>query len=113
MKQTPCEYMKWNGLPTIRKQIAESMINDFGLTQKETAEKLSLTPAAICQYIGKKRGKTEILDSNISKEIKKSANIIINNGEKSIISETCRICSIMRNKDFLLNYCENCKNNLK
>jgi len=49
--------MKWNGLPVIRREIAESMINKFGLSQKEAALKLGVTPAAVCQYISKKRGK--------------------------------------------------------
>ena len=57
MRRTPCEYIMWNGLPVIRKEIAESMINNFGLNQKEAAEKLGVTPAAVCQYISKKRGK--------------------------------------------------------
>ena len=60
MQRTSCEYMMWNGLPVIRKEIAESMINDYGLTQKETAEKLGLTPAAICQYVSRKRGRINI-----------------------------------------------------
>jgi predicted transcriptional regulator len=96
MKQTPCEFMKWNGLPCIRKEIANSMINNFGLTQKETANKLGLTPAAICQYITKKRGKIKINNEKIIREINASAKNIINNGEKSIIKETCRICRLMR-----------------
>ena len=64
MKQTPCEYMMWNGLPVIRKEIAESMINNFGLNQKEAAKKLGVTPAAVCQYLSKKRGKIKILNKN-------------------------------------------------
>ena len=56
MQQTDCEFLIWNGLPVIRREIAECMINDFGLTQKETAQKLGITPAAVCQYVSKKRG---------------------------------------------------------
>ena len=62
MKGTPCEYMMWNGLPVIRKEIAESMINNFGLNQKEAAKNLGVTPAAVCQYLSKKRGKIKIVD---------------------------------------------------
>ena len=60
MKRTTCEYMMWSGLPIIRKGIAESMISDFGLSQKEAAEQLGITPAAVCQYVSNKRGKIEI-----------------------------------------------------
>ena len=97
MKRTTCEYMMWNGLPVIRKEIAESMIRAYGLSQKEAAEKLGITPAAVCQYLSKKRGKIEINDPFILDEIKISARNIIENGkEDDVISEICRICKILR-----------------
>ena len=103
MRRTTCEYMMWNGLPAIRKKIACSMINDYGLSQKETAEKLGMTPAAVCQYVSKKRGKTEINDEEIMYEIKISAKKIINNGNGTLIPETCRICKLLRqSSDFPL-----------
>ena len=103
MRRTTCEYMMWNGLPVIRKQIASSMIKDFGLSQKETAEKLGITPAAVCQYLLKKRGKVDIKDDELLDEIKMSAQNIIDNGNGTIIPETCRICKLLRkSKDFPL-----------
>lgn len=98
MLRTPCEYMMWQGLPVIRKEIAESMINNHSLSQKETAAMLKVTPAAICQYVSNKRGKTKIIDKTILKEIEYSAEQIINNGEESIIIETCRICRLLQEK---------------
>ena len=77
MKRTTCEYMMWNGLPVIRKEIAESMINDFGLSQKETARRLGITPAAVCQYLSGKRGRINITDEMILKEVRMSAKTII------------------------------------
>ena len=105
MRRTPCEYMMWNGLPVIRKELAESMINNFGLTQKEAAEKLGITPAAVCQYVSKKRGKIEIIDENIIKEINISAERIIQNKGTSVTSETCRICRILISKDIFPFFC--------
>jgi len=108
MRRTTCEYMMWYGLPVIRKQIAESMINDYGLTQKETAKRLEITPAAVCQYLSKKRGSFDIEDENVLGEIKISAKNIIDNGDGSIISETCRICRLLRaTKEFNL-ICPGC-----
>ena len=108
MRRTPCEYMMWNGLPVIRREIAESMIKKHGLNQKETAEKLGLTPAAICQYISKKRGKIEIKDELIIKEIEISAERIIKNNSECIIPETCRICKIMRSREIHPLFCKSC-----
>ena len=101
MKQTPCEHMMWNGLPAIRKEIAESLMNNFGLTQKETAEKLGITPAAVCQYISRKRGKINIIDEKILEEIDVSAERIVKNNGESVLIETCRICKIMKAKGLL------------
>ena len=108
MKRTTCEYMMWSGLPVIRKGIAESMINDFGLNQKETAEKLGVTPAAICQYVSKKRGRIDISDEVVIKEMKISAQSIIDNGGGSVISETCRICKILRASGEFSLFCPSC-----
>lgn len=108
MKRTTCEFMMWNGLPVIRREIAESMINHFGLSQKETAEKLGITPAAVCQYVSRKRAKLEIKDETILLEIKTSAERIINNGSDNVISETCRICKIIRTSKKFSFECKSC-----
>ncbi len=96
MKKAPCEYMIWQGIPFIRKQLAEHLINDFGLSQRETAEKLNITPAAVCQYTSKKRGCIHITDKELTEEIKASAKQLIENDQLSIHSEICRICQILR-----------------
>jgi len=88
----------WNGLPVIRKEIAESMIQYYELTQKEAAQKLGITPAAVCQYLSNKRGKIKILDEEILGEIKISAQRIIEHDNSVVLQETCRICKIMRTK---------------
>ena len=100
--------MMWNGLPVIRKEIAESMINDFGLTQKETAEKLGITPAAVCQYVSRKRGRFDIKDKKVRNEVKVSAQTIINNGDGHVISETCRICKLLRSTGEFNHFCPGC-----
>ena len=98
MKRTPCEYMIWNGLPAIRKEIAESMVRDFGLNQREAAEKLGITPAAVCQYLSNKRGHIVINDESLLEEINNAAKTIIKN-KNVVISETCRICKILQSKE--------------
>ena len=108
MQRTTCEYMMWSGLPVIRKGFAESMINDYGLSQKEAAKKLGITPAAVCQYISNKRGKVEILDKSVLNEIKLSAGTIIENENISILSETCRICKLLRASGEFNLFCPGC-----
>ena len=98
MQRTPCEYMIWNGVPAIRKELAEKLIKQFGLSQREAAEKLGLTPAAICQYLSKKRGNTDVFDETIIQEITISAQRILNNDGTDAIIETCRICRLVQKK---------------
>jgi predicted transcriptional regulator len=98
MKQTPCEHVVWYWLPLIRKYIAESMINKYGLSQKETAEKLCITPAAVSQYLNGKRGKITINNIEIIEEINSSAEVIIKQGDKVLVSEMCRLCDFFSSK---------------
>lgn len=108
MQQTPCEYMMWNGLPVIRKEIAECMINTFGLSQKQAANKLHLTPAAVSQYLSNKRGKIKIVDQEILLEIKKSAQLLIESENGSLVDETCRICRLLMTKNAIDFSCLHC-----
>ena len=101
MQRTPCEHMLWNGIPAIRKELAETMIQHFGLSQRQTAEKLGITPSAVCQYLSKKRGKTDIFNETIIQEISISAERIVKNNDSIVVIETCRICRLVQNsKDF-------------
>jgi len=98
----------WNGLPVIRKEIAESMVNNYNISQKEAAEKLGVTPAAVCQYLGNKRGKIKIIDEYFLQEIRVSAEKIIQHETKVVVEETCRICKILRSKGLFNFSCKTC-----
>ena len=100
-QQLPCEYMIWNGVPSIKKEITKCLINNFGLNQRETAKLLGITPASVCMYVSEKRGKIEIKDEKIKIEINISAERVVKNGETVFIPEICRICKILREKRVL------------
>jgi len=101
MLKTPCEYMHWQGLPIIRKELVNTMINDFGLSQKEAAEKLGVTPAAVSQYLSRKRGNISIVNSKILLEVNISAERIIRYGESVVIEEICKLCRVLRKNNIL------------
>ncbi len=103
MKKTPCEMIVWTVLPCIRKKLAKNLLGK-GLSQKEIAEKLGVSNAAISQYITDKRGGNVKLSDEINGEIEKSANAILN-GEDAV-KEICRICKIIKEKiDILEEIC--------
>ena len=98
MIQTPCEYIVWKGLPIIRKEIAKILIDKYGLNQKETAEKLGISYAAVSQYLSGKRGKIEIIDAEILNEIDISAEKILKSVNDVTVTEICRLCKIFISK---------------
>jgi len=103
----PCESIIWDILPSIRKEFALNLINEYGLSEKETAKKIKITTSAVSQYISGKRASIKINDKEILKEIHKSSkNILMNNGE-NIVFETCRICTLLRGKSCHLNQIQN------
>ena len=101
MSNLPCENIIWYGIPVIRRELAFCLIDQFGLTQKEAAIKLGITPSAVSQYVSKKRGKITIIDKKIIKEIKMSAERIYDQGESVLNSELCKICKMLKSEGFL------------
>ena len=97
MKKTPCEVMLWDGLPVIRKEIATSLIQQFDNNQRDVAEKLGVTPAAVCQYLSNKRGRAIIADNDVRLEIAIAAQRIQEDDE-AVVTETCRICRLCAKK---------------
>jgi uncharacterized protein len=50
-----CEIVGKYALPVFRALVAKELINSYGLTQIEVAQKLGTTQAAISQYVNSKR----------------------------------------------------------
>lgn len=98
MNQTPCEYIVWNGLPIIRRGLAKAMTDKYGLSQKEAAEKLGISTAAVSQYLSGKRGKRDVNNNEIINEIEISAERIITYGNGIVTTEICRLCKIFISK---------------
>ena len=98
MNHTPCEYIVWNGLPIIRRGIAKIMVKKYGLSQKEAANKLGISTAAVSQYLSGKRGKADVTNIEILNEIDISAERIITHGDKVVVTEICRLCKILISK---------------
>jgi len=112
MKLMPQEIEVRYVLPALRKELALALSKD--LKQKEIANILNITPAAVSQYLKDKRGQTKL---NIDKEIEKSKNKIIKNRFVAqtellrlikIIKKTHAICDIHRANDCIPEKCNIC-----
>jgi predicted transcriptional regulator len=99
--KVPCEIIMWHILPVIRKEFARNLMKNYGLNQKQVAEVLGITPAAVCQYLSDKRGYYNITDDDIMYEIEKSTNILFHNGFERLVNETCRVCTIIKSKGII------------
>ena len=97
----PQEIQVWYVLPAIRKELTKVLVKEKGLTQKETAKILSITEAAVSQYLSEKRANTLQLEESVINEIRKSANLIIKH-PKCLISE---IIKILDHKDVWKSIC--------
>ncbi len=98
MVKVLCEKVIWTVLPVIRKEFSLSLMKNYDLNQKQIAEILDLTPAAICQYLSNKRGYLELQDEEVFHEIENSAKRIFEEGTKQVGIETCKICRLLHSK---------------
>src|SRR3989338_2968560 len=90
-------------LPAIRRELARIFIQDHKLSQKEAANILGLTEAAISQYQHSKRAKEVVFSDSIVNEIRASANKILaeKNSKQRVIAEMYRISSLTKVRQIL------------
>ncbi len=104
--KTPCELVVKAVLPTIRASIAGELIENHGMSQKEAAEILGVTTAAVSQYLSKKRATKRNLEafhtSEFSKGIKEAAEIIASKPDEiETMRAFCRCCMQARSTKIL------------
>ncbi|ODS36981.1 MAG: hypothetical protein A7316_09705 [Candidatus Altiarchaeales archaeon WOR_SM1_86-2] len=100
--KSPCELVVWYLLPAIRSELSKELgKNRF--KQKDIAEKLGITPAAVCQYISEKRGQDFEFSGRIKRMIKNLAKRIVDEdlSEFVIMEGMCAICLEARKSGLL------------
>lgn len=83
LKLMPQEVEVWYLLPSLRKELARIFIEDYKLSQKETASILGVTESAVSQYVKSKRASLLIFSKTELDEVKKYADKIIKDRENS------------------------------
>jgi uncharacterized protein len=107
--KTPCEIIVWEIVPIIRKEIAKSLVKDYKLSQRKTAQKLGITEASVSRYLSGKRGKQKIIDKKILKEIKTSSGLIAQGDTTTSVAEICRICDLLKARGLIKGVEYGCK----
>ena len=98
----PCEIIVWKVLPCIKCQMAMQM-KEKGLTQKEIANMLNVTEAAVSLYLSGKRAKDFKL-KEVNKEIKEASDKVLETPELFSCC-VCDICKKVRSEGLL---CQSC-----
>src|SRR3989338_1949578 len=90
-------------LPAIRSEFARILIQEQNLSQKEAANVLGLTEAAISQYIHSKRGSEVVFSANVVNEIRKSADKVLTdkNNKHRLMGELFRIPNLLQERRIL------------
>ena len=90
-------------LPAIRRELAKIFIQEHNLSQKEAANVLGLTEAAVSQYRHSKRAKEVVFSETVNDEIRKSAEKILadKNKRQRVIAEISRISNLTTVKHIL------------
>jgi len=90
-------------LPAIRRELARTFIQEHKLSQKEAANILGLTEAAVSQYQHSKRAKEVVFSNDIVNEIMVSADRILadRTNKQRLIAEMYRISNLTTVKHIL------------
>jgi uncharacterized protein len=102
--ETPQEVQVWYILPALRKHLAINLKKE-GLKQKDIASALSITEAAVSQYVKEKRGDMITFGKAMQKEINASAKKIAKEKGKARF-EIQRLMSKIKESRFMCNVCQ-------
>jgi hypothetical protein len=92
----PCEKAVWYHLPQIRADLAIELVKT-GMTQSQAAKKLGVTPAAVSQYIHKKRGQQSQKSRIYRQEIKAAVTKICEDASNlELQGIVCNCCHMLQ-----------------
>ena len=85
-----CDSMVRTLLPPMRAEMVSRLVQKQGLSQSDAAKKLGVTRAAVCQYMSRKRGASEVeISSELNLMIDRWALAVVT-GESDI--NLCDVC---------------------
>ncbi len=105
MYKLPQEIEVWYIIPRLRKELAKEFISKYKLSYEKAGNILGISKAAISQYLSNKRANKIKLSKEIIVEVKKSAEVMIQNPHTAI-KEMERLLAIMRQKRCSCDVCK-------
>ena len=93
-----CDEIVRQYLPQIRAEVVSRMVTERGLSQKCVAGYMGLTPAAVCQYVSRKRGcRCMEISDDLNEVIDQWTWSLINGDRRVTICDICK-CVYRNNK---------------
>ncbi len=105
MYNLPQEIEVWYIIPAIRRALAGILIKKYNFTQEKAANVLGVSKAAVCQYMSRKRATKVKFPKGITKEIEKSAGILVKNPQLAV-KEILRILALIKKTKCSCNICK-------
>lgn len=98
----PCEVIALQVLPSIRSELARILMERHGLSQREIAERLGLSKAAVSQYVSEKRGQSRDFPDDIRVELESLAGVLASGApvDRSL-GMLCSTCKDIQESGFL------------
>jgi len=99
--QAPCSVVVWYLLPAMGAELARELAK-LGLSQKEIAVRLGITPAAVSLYVSGKRGREVKLSPRVLAEVRTLAKEMAGGKMSGEVTPTvCKICGLARREKTL------------
>lgn len=92
----PQEIEVWYLIPALRKELAKIFIEKYNLSQKQTANLLGITEAAVSQYLKSKRANEIKFNKKEQVQISEAAERIVEDKE-SLMKNLYELCKSLRN----------------
>ena len=94
MYSLPQEIEVWYIIPAVRSELAKVLVSR-GLTQEKASQILGVSKAAVSQYMSNKRASKVKFPKEVTEEIKKSADRIMEN-EHAALREIIRLLEVIK-----------------
>ena len=104
MHTLPQEIEVWYIIPAIRREMAMCFSREYKISYDNIATMMSLTKAAISQYISGKRVERIKMHPKAMEEVKVSCNRIVKN-KSNVTKEILRVLEIIKKKKLHCEFC--------
>ena len=101
----PQEIEVWYIIPKIRKELAILLVKEYELSYEKAGDILGISKAAVSQYLSNKRANKIKISKDIEKEIKISAQKIMEKKSNGLM-EIERIIQLMKNSKCACDVCK-------